>query len=172
MKVTVLTLDYHPDRGFDATAINDFCRDHDILSCQQHFFAGARGPALALVLEYRERPQPNHWGKPANQPADTRAEVPPEHRPLFDALRKWRADRARLEGKPHYIFLRNPELIEIATKRPLTTAALSDIAGVGEAKLASYGAELLAIVAAHSTAQPATTEQPSSAHAAAGTGSA
>ena len=159
MRVTIFTLPCQPDHGFDTTALDDFCRDHDVLACRDHFFISERGPTLGLVVEFRDRPKSHDWGRSAPTP-DRREEIAPENRPLFDALRNWRSERAKREGKPHYVYFRNPELSEIAVKRPLTAAALREIAGVGEAKVASYGEEILALVRQMSQAAVEPAAQP------------
>lgn len=154
MKVTAITLLYEAGVGFDAGSLHDFGRDHDVIACDNHHFTGPDGPALCLVLQYRDRAKPAEWQRPAGQAQPSSLEIAPEDQPIYDALRKWRGERARKDGKPHYLYLRNPAMAEIAHKRPLTLAALGEIAGVGEAKLASFGQEILAIVRALLPAQP------------------
>jgi DNA helicase-2/ATP-dependent DNA helicase PcrA len=67
---------------------------------------------------------------------------------LFEALRGWRAERARLDGKPAYIVAHDSTLSAIAEARPATLAALRRVPGIGPAKLEQYGQEIVAVVAA------------------------
>ncbi|MEA2519988.1 MAG: ATP-dependent helicase UvrD/PcrA, partial [Chloroflexota bacterium] len=67
--------------------------------------------------------------------------------PLFDALREWRSERARLEEKPAYVIASDATLAAISAARPGTLASLERVNGIGPAKLDKYGPEILAIVA-------------------------
>ncbi|MBL8772762.1 MAG: DNA helicase RecQ [Phenylobacterium sp.] len=68
-------------------------------------------------------------------------------RPLFDALRAWRAAEAKAQHVPPYVIFHDRTLAEIASARPGGRAALAGLNGVGEAKLAHYGAAVLEVVA-------------------------
>ena len=69
-----------------------------------------------------------------------------EERPLFDALKAWRKETAAEQGVPPYVVFHDRTLLEIARGRPGTAADLSRIGGVGEGKLARYGAAVLKVV--------------------------
>jgi ATP-dependent DNA helicase RecQ len=83
------------------------------------------------------------------------AELPVEAQPLFEALRAWRAAVARDQGVPAYIVFGDATLRGIALTRPGTIAELGTISGVGEKKLESYGAGVLAVVAGGDPAEAA-----------------
>jgi ATP-dependent DNA helicase RecQ len=65
---------------------------------------------------------------------------------LFERLRAWRAGVARAHGVPAYVVFHDQTLRSIAQLRPGSLEALRGISGVGERKLANYGAELLAVL--------------------------
>jgi len=65
---------------------------------------------------------------------------------LFETLRAWRAGVARAHGVPAYVVLHDATLQAIARARPATIDELRAIPGLGERKLANYGAQLLALV--------------------------
>jgi ATP-dependent DNA helicase RecQ len=65
----------------------------------------------------------------------------------FGRLRDWRAQIARAHGVPAYVVFHDSTLRAIAQARPASLEALRAIPGLGERKLANYGAELLAVVA-------------------------
>lgn len=67
-------------------------------------------------------------------------------RPLFEALRAWRAREAKAQHVPPYVIFHDRTLAEIAAVRPGSRAALAALNGVGEAKLAHYGAGVLEVV--------------------------
>jgi ATP-dependent DNA helicase RecQ len=67
-------------------------------------------------------------------------------RPLFEALRAWRAAEAKAQHVPPYVIFHDRTLAEIAAARPGSRAALAALNGVGEAKLAHYGTAVLDVV--------------------------
>jgi ATP-dependent DNA helicase RecQ len=72
--------------------------------------------------------------------------VPPADRPLFEALRSWRAAEAKAQHVPPYVIFHDRTLAEIAAVKPGSRAALARLNGVGEAKLAHYGSAVLEVV--------------------------
>ena len=65
---------------------------------------------------------------------------------VWEELRTWRLERAREDGVPPFVVFHDTVLRRIADARPATLAELSQISGVGPAKLERYGDELLAVV--------------------------
>lgn len=63
---------------------------------------------------------------------------------ILRALDEWRD--AKAAGRPKYLIMENRTLREIAAKRPTSTYELSRIYGIGEARLTTYGTEILEIV--------------------------
>ncbi|WP_144636668.1 DNA helicase RecQ [Bordetella genomosp. 13] len=74
-------------------------------------------------------------------------ELPPEAKPLFDALRAWRGEVAKNHGVPAYVIFHDATLREIAQARPETMEDLGHISGVGARKLDAYGEDILRHVA-------------------------
>jgi DNA helicase-2/ATP-dependent DNA helicase PcrA len=72
----------------------------------------------------------------------------PEAAKVEAALRAWRKDRSRADGVAAFIVLSDRHLMGIAERRPASTRELEACPGIGPAKLAAYGDELLALVAA------------------------
>jgi DNA helicase-2/ATP-dependent DNA helicase PcrA len=67
---------------------------------------------------------------------------------LFEALREWRAGRAKELGQPAYCVFTDATLVAIAEQKPGDVAALVAIPGIGQAKLDKFGDEVLALVSA------------------------
>jgi len=65
---------------------------------------------------------------------------------LFERLRAWRGAEARAQGKPAYVVFADATLRGIAILEPATLEALTEISGIGEAKLERYGEAVLAVV--------------------------
>ncbi|MEI8314262.1 MAG: RecQ family ATP-dependent DNA helicase [Verrucomicrobiota bacterium] len=66
---------------------------------------------------------------------------------VFEALKKWRRERAGQLGKPAYHVFPDKTLEELARVLPESPAALLDIRGIGPAKAQMFGAEALAVIA-------------------------
>ncbi|MEV4669744.1 DNA helicase RecQ [Microbacterium sp. LWO12-1.2] len=70
-------------------------------------------------------------------------------RPLFEALRVWRAETAREQGVPAYIVFGDATLRALAEHRPASLADLDGITGIGAKKREAYGDGVIAVVAAN-----------------------
>ncbi|MGW7421169.1 ATP-dependent DNA helicase UvrD2 [Streptomyces sp. NPDC054813] len=66
---------------------------------------------------------------------------------LYERLREWRADQARLSGQPAFCVFTDRTLMAIAECAPDDDRELARIPGVGMRKLNRYGADVLAICA-------------------------
>ncbi|MDQ4018839.1 MAG: HRDC domain-containing protein, partial [Actinomycetota bacterium] len=64
------------------------------------------------------------------------------------ALRRWRRERARVDGVPAYVVFHDRTLAEIVRRRPATRDELAAVVGIGPAKLDRYGDDVLAALAA------------------------
>jgi ATP-dependent DNA helicase RecQ len=71
------------------------------------------------------------------------ADLPAAAAPVFERLRAWRAAAAKELGVPAYVIFHDSTLRQIAAEEPSTLGALSRISGVGEAKLAKFGQQVL-----------------------------
>jgi ATP-dependent DNA helicase RecQ len=71
------------------------------------------------------------------------ADVDPE---LLSRLKEWRTDEARRRSVPPYVIFHDRTLAAIAAARPAVADELARVKGVGPAKLAAYGEELLRLI--------------------------
>jgi ATP-dependent DNA helicase RecQ len=76
------------------------------------------------------------------------ADLAPEAAKVFERLREWRAGAAREQNVPAYVIFHDATLRQIAAEKPSTLTGLSGINGVGEAKLAKYGQQVLEVLSA------------------------
>ena len=74
--------------------------------------------------------------------------VSPSNQALFEALRTWRSTEAKGQHVPPYVIFHDRTLAEIAAVRPASRAALAQVNGVGEGKLARYGVAVMGVVQA------------------------
>ncbi len=66
--------------------------------------------------------------------------------PLWQALKAKRMELAREQGVPPYVIFHDSTLLEMLEQRPVTLIALSQISGVGQAKLTRYGDAFLQVL--------------------------
>ena len=102
-----------------------------------------RGEAtLRLRLQAKPEKRP---GRVSRQVAD----LDPADQPLFEALRELRLRLAGEQGVPPYVIFHDRTLREMAHIRPETPDQMGFISGVGETKLARYGARFLEVIRQH-----------------------
>lgn len=65
---------------------------------------------------------------------------------LFESLRQLRKLLASRQGVPPYLIFNDVTLRELSAQRPATLDAMRSIKGIGEAKLARYGAQFFAVL--------------------------
>ncbi|HYZ09268.1 MAG TPA: DNA helicase RecQ [Pseudonocardiaceae bacterium] len=109
----------------------------------------SRQRQVMLRREPERAPRPAKVTKPekaAKRPAPV--DLPEAAVPVFEQLRAWRAAAAKEQGVPAYVIFHDATLRQIATETPTTLAALATVNGVGEAKLARYGQQILDTFAA------------------------
>ncbi|WP_344093013.1 DNA helicase RecQ [Microbacterium deminutum] len=68
-------------------------------------------------------------------------------RPLFEALREWRAGVAKELGVPAYIVFGDATLRALAELRPASLADLDGVSGIGAKKREAYGEAVLDVIA-------------------------
>ena len=67
---------------------------------------------------------------------------------VFSKLCEERKKLSEKEGVPVYAVFSNEQLAEIAKARPQSVSALGQIAGIGEAKVSTFGEAILPLVGA------------------------
>ncbi|THD58266.1 DNA helicase RecQ [Phenylobacterium sp.] len=104
-------------------------------------FRGERRVAIQTRAE-----EPAGRVRKARKGRETLATAPSD-KALFEALRAWRSREAKGQHVPPYVIFHDRTLAEIAAVKPGSRAALERVNGVGEGKLARYGAAVLEVVA-------------------------
>jgi len=85
------------------------------------------------------------------QPA---AELPPERKALFDALRSLRAAIAREQSVPPYVVFSDRTLMDMVARMPRGLGEFGSVHGVGDAKRKRYGLRFLEVVDRHRSHGP------------------
>lgn len=68
---------------------------------------------------------------------------------LWDALRARRRALAEKQNVPPYVVFHDATLAQMVEERPLTLSELAGVSGVGERKLAAFGADFIEVIRAH-----------------------
>jgi ATP-dependent DNA helicase RecQ len=108
----------------------------------------ASSEVLAKQREVLLRREPERVRSKTARPARAAAaaaaaDMPASAAPVFERLRAWRAATAKEQGMPAYVIFHDATLRAIAARAPQTLDELATISGVGEAKLARYGQQVL-----------------------------
>jgi ATP-dependent DNA helicase RecQ len=98
------------------------------------------------VMLRREAPRTGRSARPV-KPRTAVEDLAPQAAGVFERLREWRAVAAKEQGVPAYVVFHDATLRQIASDLPTSLAELGAISGVGEAKLARYGQQVLDAVA-------------------------
>ena len=105
---------------------------------------------LSWPLEPRTQPSPFLAELGVSKPASPSRPSPRPSEaaggPLFEDLRRWRAERAKAQGVPAYVVFHDATLVTIAERRPRDRGDLSGVPGVGPKKLDLYADDVLEIV--------------------------
>jgi superfamily II DNA helicase RecQ len=154
LKLKVFTFRFSENAGgFDDGPLQEFLADKEVIEFSQHFFVHERTPYLTVVLAYRSQAD-DERRRPGRGP-DPRLELDDVEKGAFDALKEWRAARAKMEGIPPYLIATNKHLAKMIRLKASSRAALSGIEGIGEGKASKYGEEILQILAKHLAPPPA-----------------
>ena len=119
--------------------------DGEVVSVVEHFFVQSGVPHLLLVVHHRPRAASRDKTSPRDD--GPRSTLTDDERALYDRLRTWRTGRAQVEAVPPYVVFSNRQIAAIARLRPVSATALAAIEGIGEAKVAKFGHDVLAVVA-------------------------
>ncbi len=87
-----------------------------------------------------------------------RADLDPADAEVFERLRSWRGEQAKVASVPAYVVFSDATLVAIAESRPRTEAQLRMVSGVGPTKWERYGSAVLAVVGGESVDFPTTME--------------
>jgi len=117
---------------------------------------GQRPARLLLPVSGERRagtPANGRAAKAGARPDD--AELDGDRLRLFEELRTFRLERAKLDGVPPYVVASDRTLRDIANLRPRDRGELAMAHGIGPAKLDKYGEDILRLVSRHTSQAPA-----------------
>lgn len=158
MQVRVLTMRYQGSvQGFSEDELRKATFGREVLSVGQHFFVHGGVPHLTLVLTLSDGEDVVSFGgrrRFSSDAPDPAEKLPPERKTLYQALKSWRNDLAKAQGRPAYTIARNGQLVELVLKAPKSMAEIKEIEGCGEAFCRLYGKDVLKMLAEIAPAMP------------------
>jgi superfamily II DNA helicase RecQ len=101
-------------------------------------------PAATLRERKKKRPPKKETARAAAANLGRKERAPSTG--LEEALRKWRLEEARRRGVPAFRIFGDQTLLAIAEQRPLSTAELLAIPGIGIKSVEQYGAQIYRIL--------------------------
>jgi DNA helicase-2/ATP-dependent DNA helicase PcrA len=121
-------------------------REEEVAEERRLFYVGLTRARRHLAVTWSGRPSRflKELGVEVTPPRRVAPSEPDD--PVYAALKRWRFERASADAKPAYVVFHNATLAEIAARRPRDLWELGSVPGVGPAKLAQYGSEVLAVV--------------------------
>lgn len=136
------------DASFELAApLNAFLRRHRVVRVNREWSATGQGSHWAFCVEYLDGPATAGTDTPMAK-VDYKELLPPEQFEVFARLRSLRKTLSERDGQPVFAIFTNAQLAEIAQRGCQTLAELKTIAGIGEARITKYGAEVLSALAA------------------------
>ncbi len=102
-----------------------------------------RGEQKIQLRQYQKPVKPKRTSSKSNY---VETDLSTEEQAIFDKLRWWRVETARKHNVPAYVIFHDATMREIAKARPSSLDDLRGVTGVGEKKLETYGAEIIALI--------------------------
>lgn len=128
----------------DQDTLNDFLDSVSIKKIESELITGQPN-FWSILLFYEEKG--TELQKPSNKIAViTEDQLTEEEKYIYNALRKWRNDKAINQNLPSYVIAHNTQLMTIAKVKPQTLDDFINIKGFGGQKVAKYGEDIIAVL--------------------------
>lgn len=145
MDIRIITLKYSEGLGgFPEEDLRKAVSSREVLDVREYYYEYAKVPHMTFVVTLGAKYQRNETVRQREE--DPELSVPEQLRNLYREIRQWRNEKARKEGVPSYLVLRNAQIAEICRRIPRSLTALKEIEGIGEATCAKYGKEILSLI--------------------------
>ncbi len=126
-----------------------------LIEIDHEAYGSLKLPAAArAVLKGEQAIAMRRYQKPVRQrrttapsAAATESDLSAPQQALFERLRWWRVESARVHNVPAYVIFHDATLREIARAMPMSLDDLRQVSGVGEKKLETYGEQIISLVA-------------------------
>ena len=136
-------------QGFSDDLLQKVTFGKTVLNVSEHFFMHGNVPHLTLVLQLGDTPPyENAEGfRPRNPNApNPEEELSDAQIAAYRALKSWRNETSKTEGRPAYAIARNTQLAELVKAAPKTLAEVKEISGLGDSFCSRYGDKVLSLL--------------------------
>ncbi|MCI5222135.1 MAG: hypothetical protein D3924_05560 [Candidatus Electrothrix sp. AR4] len=124
------------DPAESADELNRFCAGRQVLDLERQFVAAGSNSFWSICVCYQEI---KNISKNSKGKVDYREVLNEKDFALFVTLRSLRKEQAEKESVPPYALFTNEQLAEMIRGKVSTLQGLSEIKGVGAAKMEKYG---------------------------------
>lgn len=135
------------DPGEADEELNAFLRGHRILSVSRRFVEAGASSFWCFCIDYTEKRGPSSVSRGNRGRIDYKDVLKPEEFAVFAKLRDLRKELAQAESVPMYTIFTNEQLAKMVQNRVASQADLEKVSGIGEGRVAKYGARLLEVLA-------------------------
>jgi superfamily II DNA helicase RecQ len=138
-----------PDSAQLTEELNAFLRRHSVLNVQREWVAAGDASFWAFSIHYKETGTATTGAAATasrGPKVDYREVLTEEQFAVFRRLRDLRQTLAQRDGVVVYTIFTNEQMAEMVKRGATTLAALREIPGVGEARTAKYGQDMLTVL--------------------------
>lgn len=131
----------------DEAKINDFLKDKEVENTFAELVKTEKVNFWSIFVSYSETgnmKEENRKPEKLSFSADTK--LTEEELTIYNALKQWRADKAKTENISSFVIAYDTELITIAKVGIEDIEDFKNIKGFGEKKIAKYGQEIIALL--------------------------
>jgi superfamily II DNA helicase RecQ len=130
----------------DADELNQFLSSHRVLSVDRQLVVDGSNSFWTVCVTWLEGDSATSAGNAGDKgrgKIDYREVLPEDEFRMFAKLRSLRKDIAEKEEIPAYTVFTNEQLAEMVRQRVTSLTQLSEIAGIGPARIEKYGKQFL-----------------------------
>jgi len=125
--------------------LNKFLRSHRVVAVEKHFVAQESGAYWAVAVEFLDQIS-DRRARHGEARIDYKTILNEADFEVFRRLRDLRKEIAEAEGLPVFTVFTNAQLAAMVQTRAIDVRMLSDIDGIGDAKLKKYGERFLGML--------------------------
>ena len=147
MKIRIFTIPIWDD-GRAVEDVNNFLAQHRVNKIEQQFVADGQNSQWTFCISYDDSKGSKKTPISANnrEKIDYRDALSPDDFAIYVKLRTLRKKLAEEEGKPYFTVFTNEQLAEMVRRRVMTSSAMREIDGIGDARIEKYAPAFLEIL--------------------------
>lgn len=128
--------------------LNQFLASHRVLEVQRHFVATGLDSGWAVCVAFVEGVAGSHDAGARKGKIDYREVLAEDEFAVYSRLRSLRKELAERDAVPAYALFTNEQLAAMVRQRVDSATSLAALEGVGQARVAKYGAPFLEVLRA------------------------